>query len=104
VGSIPANSHVNKAMAPTTPTIKASELANCAAPPVGALVEAVPAAVPEPVTERVAARVLALVDPRVCELNVELRDMGTPVLMEAPVVMEVIDEFMDAVGSVEVPE
>lgn len=93
-------------MAPTIPTIKARELANWAAPPVGALVAAVSEAVPEPVAERLVVRELEpeLVDPRVCELNVLLRDIGTPVPIEAPGVMEVIDEFMDAVARVDVPE
>jgi hypothetical protein len=98
-----ASFYVNKAMAPTAPRIKATELANCATPPVGADVST---AVPEPVAEREAARVLLVtaVEPRVCELNVELRDMGTPVLIEAPVTMEVIDdEFID-VDKVVVPE
>jgi hypothetical protein len=105
VGSIASRPlHVNKAIAPKAPRTNASELANCAAPALGALVGAVTAAVPEPLAVREAARVLTLVEPRVCELNVELRDTGTPVLIEAPVAMEVIDEFMVVVDSVEAPE
>ena len=106
VGSNPPSSlYANKAMAPTRPRIKVSELANWAAPPVGELVAAVPAAVPEPVAEREATRVLLTpVEPRVCELNVELRDMGSPVLIEDLEAMEVIDEFIEVIDSVEVPE
>jgi hypothetical protein len=73
------------------------------APPVGALVSAVLTAVPVEVAERL-VRELELVEARVCELNVLLRDIGTPVPIEAPVVMEVIVEFIIDDVKVDVPE
>ncbi len=45
-----------------------------------------------------------LVEERVCELNVVLREMGAPVPIEAPVAAEVMVAFMDAGGKVDVAE
>lgn len=70
----------------------------------GALVSAVSVAVSDEPAERVVVREPELVEARVCELKVLLRDIGTPVPMEAPVVMEVIVEFIDADVKVVVPE
>jgi hypothetical protein len=63
---------------------------------VGALVAAVSAAVPEVVAERLLVREAGLVEARVCELNVVLRETGTPVPIEVGVTTEVIVEFIDA--------
>jgi hypothetical protein len=79
----------------------------------GALVAAVSEAVPEAVDVRPVVREAEepeLVEARVCELNVVLRDVGTPVPIEAPLVfeaplfIEVIVEFLDAGSRVDVPE
>ena len=73
----------------------------------GALVAAVSEAVDEPVAERLVVRELLaseLVEVRVCELNVVLREIGAPVPIEAPVVTEVMVAFADAGGKVDVPE
>lgn len=93
-------------MAATTPRTSARELAKWVAPPVGALVAAVSEAVEELVVERLVVRELdpELVEARVCELNVVLREMGAPVPIEAPVVTVVMVAFMDAGGKVDVPE
>lgn len=68
-------------------------------------------AVSEAVVERLVVREVAelveateLVVVRDCELNVVLRDTGTPVPIEAPVAIEVIVEFLDAGTRVDVPE
>lgn len=90
-------------MAAPIPRIRERELANWLAPPVGALVSAVSEAVPETVAERPVVRE-ASVEVRVCELKVVLRETGTPVPMEAPVVIEVMDEFIEEDVRVDVPE
>lgn len=77
------------------------ELANWLAPLVGALVSAVSEAVA--VAERL-VREASLVEVRVCELNVVLRETGTPVPMEASEVIEVMDEFSEEDVRVDVPE
>ncbi len=75
----------------------------------GALVaEVVPEALAEVVAEPLVVREAEVVDARVCELNVVLRDTGTPVPIEAPgptevTPMDVMVEFIDAVR-VDVPE
>lgn len=74
------------------------------APPVGAVVAEVSAASPVAVAERVLVREPEVVEVRVCELKVVLREMGTPVPIEVPVPMEVMVEFIVAGARVEVPE
>lgn len=81
------------------------------APLEGALVAGGWEAVSEAVVERLVVREVAelveateLVLVRDCELNVVLRDTGTPVPIEAPVAIEVIVEFLDAGTRVDVPE
>ena len=97
-------------MAATTPRIKARELAKCVALPVGVLVAAVSETVPLEVAERLVVRELEaeleseLVEPSVCELNVVLREIGTPVPVEGPGVTDLIEEFADAGTKVDVPE
>jgi hypothetical protein len=61
-------------------------------------------ALPEPVEERLVVRVVTLVEVRVWELNVVFREIGTPVPIDAPPPIEVIEEFEDAVARVDVPE
>ena len=68
----------------------------------GALVSAVSAAVSDELAERLVVREPELVEARVCELKVLLREIGTPVPMDAPVIMEVIVEFIDADVKVDV--
>jgi hypothetical protein len=82
--------------------MRANELANCAAPLVGAVVAAVLVAVPDVVAARL-VRELEVVEVRDCELNVVLRDVGTPVPNELLETTEVIEELDEEV-KVDVPE
>ena len=70
----------------------------------GAVVSALSVAVPVDVAERLVLREPEVVEVRVCELNVVLREIGTPVPIDAPVVIEVVDEFIYADVKVDSPE
>lgn len=93
-------------MAATSPRTRARELAIWVAPLVGALVAAVSTADPESVVVRRVVRVASeLVEARVCELKVVLRETGTPVPLEEPVI-EVMDTTVAfaELDKVDVPE